>query len=46
MKHKEEMPYRISLDEKDRKRLRSTLAGLRHPLDKSQLEEAEVVIIT
>ena len=33
MKHKEEMPYRIALDEKDRKGLRSTLAGLIHPLD-------------
>ena len=39
MKHKEEMPYRIALDEKDRKRLRSTLAGLIQPLDKSQLEQ-------
>ena len=37
MKHKEEMPYKIALDEKNRKRLRSTLAGLIHPLDKSQL---------
>ena len=39
MKHKEEMPYRIALDEKDRKGLRSTLAGLIHPLDKSQLKQ-------
>ena len=39
MKHKEEMLHRIALDEKDRKRLRSTLAGLIHPLDKSQLEQ-------
>ena len=33
------MPHRITLDEKDRKGLRNTLAGLRHPLDKSQLEQ-------
>ena len=39
MNHKEEMPYRIALDEKDRKRLRSTLAGLIQPLAKSQLEQ-------
>ena len=39
MKHKEEMPHRITLDEKDRKGLRNTLAGLIHPLDKSQLEQ-------
>ena len=46
MKHKEEMHYRIALDEKDRKGLRSTLAGLIHPLDKLEQHRELVNIYT
>ena len=37
--HKEEMPHRIELDRRDLGGLRSTLEGIIHPLDKSQISQ-------